>query len=186
MPLRETDPGFEIELCGKVNAAFNTKFEVFEYYLPLPLLLVDEYAEKPIPYNEPAEETIAISAHVSVRIRAFYEQIAAAYKGIEDPLVSFDIKIEIMPQRFDPMEPEWCNRRYHSRRLQLHDPKTLPGLPFVSRLTIRQGGTATPKPRQTYALCLPSCPCSALSTCWLFKSGIPPSCGSGPCPPPCR
>ncbi|KXX75485.1 hypothetical protein MMYC01_208112 [Madurella mycetomatis] len=137
MLLRETDPDFEREIREKVKAALNAKFGVFEYDLPLPLLLVDEYAEKPLPCHEPAEETIAISAHMSVRIRTFYEQIAAAYNGIEDPPASIGIKLEIQPQNFDPEEPGCHHRRYHSRRLQLHDPETLPDLPFVSSLAIR-------------------------------------------------
>ncbi|KAJ4294975.1 hypothetical protein N0V88_005216 [Collariella sp. IMI 366227] len=140
MLLRETDPDFETELFEKVKAAFNAKFEVLQYDLPLPLLLVQEDPEEPLlptlPCHEPAEETIAISAHMSVRIRAFYEQIAAAYNGLEDPPTSMAIKLVIQPQRFEPEEP-WCNhRRYHSRCLQLHDPEKLSNLPFVSRLTI--------------------------------------------------
>jgi len=98
MPLRETDPDFESEIFEMVKAALNAKFEVFQYFLPLPLLLVDEYAEKPLPCHEPAEETIAISPHISVRIRALYEQMAAAYNGIEDPPASIGIELEIQPR----------------------------------------------------------------------------------------
>lgn len=75
MPLRETDPDFESELFEKVKAdveaARNAEFAVSKYDLPLPLLLLDDSAEKPLPCHEPAEETTAISAHMSVRIRAF-------------------------------------------------------------------------------------------------------------------
>ncbi|KAL1880120.1 hypothetical protein Daus18300_001483 [Diaporthe australafricana] len=137
MPLRETDPDFESELFEKVKAARNAKFGNLQYDLPLPLLLVDDSAEKPLPCQEPAEETIAISAHMSVRIRALYKQIAAAYNGIEDPPAGIGIKLVIQPQNFDPEEPECHHRRYHSRRLQLHDPETLPDLPFVTSLAIR-------------------------------------------------
>ncbi|KAF2869539.1 hypothetical protein BDV95DRAFT_577620 [Massariosphaeria phaeospora] len=136
MPLRDTDTDFESKIFEMVKAAFSAKFEVFEYDLPLPLL-VNEYAEIPLPCLEPAEETIAISAHISVRIRAFYEQLAAAYNGIEDPPASIGIYLEIQLQDFDPEEPECHHRRYHSRRLQLDDPETLPDLPFVSSLEIR-------------------------------------------------
>jgi hypothetical protein len=99
MPLRETDPDFESELSEKVKAAVNAKFEVFEYSLPLPLLLVDVDidAEKQLPCHEPAEETTAISAYMLVRIRAFYEQIAAACNGIEDLPARLGIKLEIQP-----------------------------------------------------------------------------------------
>ncbi|KAE9566242.1 hypothetical protein CGCF415_v012922 [Colletotrichum fructicola] len=141
MPLRETDPDFESDILEKVTAdveaARNLEFAVSEYHLPLPLLLVDELAEKPLPCHEPADETLAISAHLSVRIRAFYNQIAAAYNRVEDPPASLGLKIEIQPQNFDPEEPECYHRRYHSRRLQLHNPETLPDLPFVSRLIIK-------------------------------------------------
>ena len=167
MPLRETDPDFESELFEKVKAALNAKFGNSEYDLPLPLLFVDddEYAEKPLPCHEPAEETIAISAHMSVRIRAFYEQMAAAYNAIEDPPASIGIKLEIQPQNFDPQEPRCHHRRYHSRRLQLHDPETLPDLPFVSRLASGRGRTApTQRTRKIYARYPPSCRCGASST----------------------
>ncbi|CAG5158744.1 uncharacterized protein ALTATR162_LOCUS5233 [Alternaria atra] len=137
MPLRENDPNFENELFEEVKAALNAKFGIFQYDLSLPLLLVDEYAEKQLPCHEPAEETIAISAHMSVRIRALYEQLATAYNEVEDPPARIGIKLEVQPQEFDPEEPDCHHRRYHSRRLQLHDPDTLPDLPFVSSLTIR-------------------------------------------------
>ena len=136
MPLRVTDPDFESELLEKVKAAVNAKFEVFEYDLPLPLLLVnvDEYPE--LPCREPTEETTAISAHLSMRIRVFYEQIAAACNGVEDLPARLGIKLKIQPQNFDPEAPHCHHRRYHSRRLRLHNPKTMPELPFVSSLDI--------------------------------------------------
>ncbi|KAK1635256.1 hypothetical protein BDP81DRAFT_431197 [Colletotrichum phormii] len=145
MPLRETDPDFESEIFERAKAALSAKFGNFQYDLPLPLLLVDEYAEKPLSCQEPVEETSAISAHISVRIRALYEQLAAAYDKTEDPPASIGIKLEIQPQNFDPEEPQCHHRRYHSRRLQLHDPETLPDLPFVNKLFIRSrsyGGDA--------------------------------------------
>lgn len=127
---------------GTVIRTFSTSsaplyFCTYTLDLSLPLLLLDDSAEKPLPCNEPAEETIAISAHMLVRIRAFYKQIAAAYNGIEDPPASIGINLEIQPENFDPEKPECHHRRYHSRRLQLHEPETLPDLPFVSSLAIR-------------------------------------------------
>jgi hypothetical protein len=98
---------------------------------------VDLYVEKQLPCQEPAEETIAISAHMSARIRAFYEQMTAAYNGSEDPPASIGIELNIQPQNFNPEEPMCHHRRYHSRHLQLYDPETLPELPFVSSLAIR-------------------------------------------------
>lgn len=146
MPLREIDPDFESELFEQAKAAFNEKFGIFQYWLPLPLLLIDvsEHVEKQLPCHEPVEETTAISSHMSVRIRALYEQLTAAYKEVEDPPARIGMELIIEPQRFDPEEPDCYHRRYHSRRLQLHDPETLPDLPFVSQLTIRSrcGGDA--------------------------------------------
>ncbi|KAL8306252.1 hypothetical protein RB597_003199 [Gaeumannomyces tritici] len=142
MPLRVTDPDFESEIFEKVKAGFeagrNSTGAGCQYFLPLPLLVLDDSAEKQLPCHEPAEETMAISAHISVRIRAFYEQIAAAYNSIEDLPVDIGIKLEIKRQDFEPEVPASCqHRRYHSRRLQLHDPETLSDLPFVTCLTIR-------------------------------------------------
>jgi hypothetical protein len=137
MPLRETDPDFESDVFEKAKAALNAKYGIVQYFLPLPLLLVDENAEKPLPCQEPGEETTAISAHVSARIHAFYKQLAAAYNEVEDPPASIAIEIQIQPQKFDPEEPQCYHRRYHSRRLQLQEPETLPDLPFVSTLAIK-------------------------------------------------
>ncbi|QPG94583.1 hypothetical protein C2857_006434 [Epichloe festucae Fl1] len=142
MPLRETDPDFESDIFEQVKVGFeaarNAKLGLSQYQLPLPLLVDDSAKEKPLPCHEAAEETMAVSAHLSARIHALYKQIAAAYNAVgDDPPASLGIKLEIQPQKFEP-EPPWCHhRRYHSRRLQLHDPETLPDLPFVSSLTIR-------------------------------------------------
>lgn len=106
MPLREADPDYESELFEKVKSGFDAKFTGSEYDLPLPLLLLDDSAEKPLPCHEPAEETIAISAHMSVRIHAFYKQIAAAYNGTQDPPASIRIKLNIQPQNSEPQEAE--------------------------------------------------------------------------------
>jgi hypothetical protein len=119
MPLRETDPDFESELFNRAKAALNAKFGVSQYFLPLPLLLVNEHAQKPLPCHEPAEETIAISAHMSARIRAWYEQLAAVYSEGGDPPAHIAIGLRIQRQEFDSVEPEYPHRRYHSRRLQL-------------------------------------------------------------------
>lgn len=137
MPIRETDPDFESKLFEKAKAALNEQFGVFEYRIPLPLLLVDREAEKDLPCHETAEETAAISAHVSVRINALFMQLAAAYDQVEDPPARIDIMLEIEPQKFDPEAPDCHHRLYHSRRLQLQDPETLSDLLFVKGLTVR-------------------------------------------------
>lgn len=137
MPIREADPGFESELLKEVKAAFDAKIGNFQYWLPLPLLLVTENTEKDLSCNETAEETAIISAHVSTRIHALFEQLAAAYDEVEDPPAHIFLQLNIATQKFDPEKPDCDHRRYHSRRLLLHDPETLPDLPFVGNLTIR-------------------------------------------------
>ncbi|KAJ3498371.1 hypothetical protein NLG97_g1176 [Lecanicillium saksenae] len=119
MPLRETDLDFAIELFKKVKAAVNTKYEVFEYTLPLPVLLVDPnvYTERPLPYYKPVEETTTINAHLSARIHAFYKQIAAACNGIEDLPVRLGIKLKIQPQNFNPKPPHYYYHKHYSHRL---------------------------------------------------------------------
>ncbi|KAF1837681.1 hypothetical protein BDW02DRAFT_595347 [Decorospora gaudefroyi] len=73
---------------------------------------------------------IAISAHLSVRIRAFYEQMAAGGRASASQ--------HRHQARSPATEQSGCAyRRYHSSFLQLHDPGTLPDLPFVSFLTIK-------------------------------------------------
>ncbi|KAJ4333802.1 hypothetical protein N0V87_007370, partial [Didymella glomerata] len=130
MPMRETDSNFESELFEEARAGFEAKFGVSQYWLPLPLLLVDIEAEKDLPCHESAEETIAISAHVSARIHAWYEQLATAYDKVEDPPAHVGIELEIELQKFDPGAPDCDHRLYHSRRLQLQRPEMLPDLSF--------------------------------------------------------
>ncbi|KAI4929142.1 hypothetical protein J4E85_005767 [Alternaria conjuncta] len=140
MPLRETDPNFESELFEQVKAAFNEKYGCLQYWLPLPLILVDEQADPPLPCHEPAEETLPISAHVSARIHALYSQSAAAYALVKNPPTSIALNIEIETQKYDTDDLEYLvcyHHRHHSRRLQLHNPEKLPDLPFISSLSIR-------------------------------------------------
>ncbi|KAI4915394.1 uncharacterized protein J4E92_009348 [Alternaria infectoria] len=140
MPLRETDPDFQRELFEQTKAALNAKYGVLQYDLPLPLILVDGQASPPLPCCEPAEETLAISAHTSARIHAVYEQSAAACIAVEDPPSSIALNIEIETQKFDT-DDLGClvcyHRRHHSHRLQLQNPEKLPDLPFISSLSIR-------------------------------------------------
>ncbi|KAJ2968803.1 hypothetical protein NQ176_g9004 [Zarea fungicola] len=110
MSLRVTDPDFENELSEKVKAAVNGKFGAFQYELPLALLLLPdpaEHAEEQLPCHESAEETTAISAHMSARIHAFYEQIAAACNEVKDLPARLGMELQIQEQRFDPRPPEW-------------------------------------------------------------------------------
>ncbi|KAI3556499.1 HET domain-containing protein [Colletotrichum abscissum] len=110
MPLRETDPDFKSEIFERAKAAFSAKSGVYEYELPLPTIL-GEHAEQPLPCQKPVEETNAISAHMSTRIHAYYEQLAAAYDKTEDPPASIGINLEIQPRNFEPEAPTWHHRR---------------------------------------------------------------------------
>ncbi|KDN70355.1 hypothetical protein CSUB01_08409 [Colletotrichum sublineola] len=103
-------------------------------------LLVDESAANPLLCHEPAEETTTVSAHMSARIHAYDKKLAAAYNEIENPPAGLCIYIKIRPQGFNFETEDRCyHRRFHSRRLRLHNPEALPDLPFVTRLTIRSG-----------------------------------------------
>lgn len=153
MPFRESDPDFKDKVGEIVKKAIDEESTWLQYWISLPLLLVDEGAEfgNDIPCYEPPEETDAISAHVSVRIHAFYEHIAAAYKELKNSPAATNLQIQINPQdfdkvetkcdpsrdrSFDPVRPVCDHRRYYSRRLRLHDAEKLPDLPFITNLEI--------------------------------------------------
>ncbi|KAK2597437.1 hypothetical protein QQS21_005985 [Conoideocrella luteorostrata] len=137
MPFRVVDPDYEKQALAEIQKSLPSEnvLELIIYEVSLPLLL--DSAEEQLPCHEPVEETTAISAHVSARIHAFYKQLAAWYAepaNAEAP-GGISIGILVMPQDFD--EKPYCgHRKYHSRRLQLHDPATLPDLSFVSSLTV--------------------------------------------------
>ncbi|TQV92639.1 hypothetical protein IF1G_08563 [Cordyceps javanica] len=145
MPFRVVDPDYEKQALEEIKKCLPPEGapQPVVYQVCLPLLL--HSAEEPLPCHEPASETTAISAHVSARIHAFYEQLAAYYHA-ESPRMPEDeeapggggvsIGICVRPQAFDGEDPYCGHRKYHSRRLQLHDPATLPDLPFVTSLTV--------------------------------------------------
>ncbi|KAF2997740.1 hypothetical protein E8E14_004065 [Neopestalotiopsis sp. 37M] len=94
--------------------------------------------------HETVEETAYVSAHISSRIHALYSQLAA-HAAATDLSTSvapegIELDIDIAAQSFD-IYP-WCDhRRYHSRRLHLQDPETLPYVPFVNKLSIQSRST---------------------------------------------
>ncbi|KAK8093698.1 hypothetical protein PG997_000383 [Apiospora hydei] len=110
--------------------------------ITLPLLT--NPPESRLTCHETAQETAHVSAHISSRIHALYSQLAAhaAAASPSTPAAPEGIAlgIEIAPQSFD-IYPECDHRRYHSRRLHLHDPETLPLLPFVHKLSVKSAKT---------------------------------------------
>ncbi|GAB1321114.1 hypothetical protein MFIFM68171_11324 [Madurella fahalii] len=110
--------------------------------------LLENPEEKPLPCREPAEETTAVSAHFSAQLHALYEQLAAydarsAASLAEAKLAPIDengveVKITVGYQSFTSY-PACQHLIYHARRRTLHNPGTLPALPFVRKLRIVQG-----------------------------------------------
>ncbi|KDN71452.1 putative conserved hypothetical protein [Colletotrichum sublineola] len=88
--------------------------------------------------HETGQETAYVSGHISSRIHAWFSQLAAHAATNSSTSVAPEgiaLGMEIAPQSFD-IYPECDHRRYHSRRLHLHDPETLPVLPFVHKLSV--------------------------------------------------
>ncbi|KAH6843097.1 hypothetical protein B0I37DRAFT_383686 [Chaetomium sp. MPI-CAGE-AT-0009] len=117
------------------------------HHVDMPLLQNPE--EDPLPCREPAEETTAVSAHFSAQIHALYQQLAAyharsAASLVEAKLAPIDaekgvgVEITVGCQSFTSY-PHCQHLIYHARRLTLHNPETLPTLPFVRKLRIVQG-----------------------------------------------
>ncbi|WQF90284.1 hypothetical protein CDEST_15298 [Colletotrichum destructivum] len=97
--------------------------------------------------HETAQETAYVSAHISSRIHALYSQLAAhaaaaaaatatSHSSASVAPEGIALDIRIAPQSFDIYQ-DCDHRRYHSRRLHLHDPETLPVLPFVRKLSVK-------------------------------------------------
>ena len=148
VPPKATGQGIPIRASAPYTSnnskpAFTAKYEVYQYNLQLPLLLFGESPFRKIPEvpllpcHESCEETTAISAPMSLRIRTCFKQLAAAYAEAENPPANIMLEIEIQWQDFEPETPQCDHRRYHSRRLRLHDPEMLPDLPFVTSWSIR-------------------------------------------------
>ncbi|KAH7381831.1 hypothetical protein BKA64DRAFT_684351 [Cadophora sp. MPI-SDFR-AT-0126] len=117
--------------------------------ITLPLLL--NPPENRLACYETAQETAYVSAHISSRILALYSQLELAANAATNSSHSHSsnsnsstliapegiaLAIEIAPQSFD-IYPDCDHRMYHSRRLHLHNPETLPLLPFVHKLSIK-------------------------------------------------
>ncbi|KAH7354824.1 hypothetical protein BKA65DRAFT_229185 [Rhexocercosporidium sp. MPI-PUGE-AT-0058] len=108
------------------------------YEITLPLLTNPR--ENRLTCHETAQETAYVSAHISSRIHALYSQLELAAANSSTLAAPNDegitLSIEIAPQSFD-IYPACDHRRYHSRRLHLHNPETLPLLHFIDKLSIK-------------------------------------------------
>ena len=67
MPIRETDPDFESELFEEAKKVLEERVGIFKYWLPLPLLLVDEDAEKQLPCHKNLLKRQPLSVHMCRR-----------------------------------------------------------------------------------------------------------------------
>ncbi|KXJ87069.1 hypothetical protein Micbo1qcDRAFT_236547 [Microdochium bolleyi] len=107
----------------------------FVYKVAMPQLLNSD--DEPLPCYEPAEETTAISAHLSSQVYTVFQQIVS-YRPPPDNAaapVGHELSICIKPDTFQK-EPYCLHRKYNSRRLQLYHPELLPDLPSVRSLTV--------------------------------------------------
>ncbi|KAK7987436.1 hypothetical protein PG989_007751 [Apiospora arundinis] len=114
--------------------------------ITMPLLINPEFPETNLACHETAQETAYVSAHISSRIHDWYSQLAvhaADPTSPSTPVIAPEgiaLSIEVAPQSFDRY-PYCGHRRYHSRRLRLHDPETLPLLPFVHKLSVKSAAS---------------------------------------------
>ncbi|KAF3356892.1 hypothetical protein VDGD_04783 [Verticillium dahliae] len=125
-------------------------------HLHVDMPLLENPQENPLPCREPIEETTEVSAYFSAQLHALYEQLAAyharpAASLADARLAQIDeekgvqVEITVGCQSFTRF-PHCQHLIYHARRLTLHDPKTLPVLPFVRKLRILPGSG----PRQDF------------------------------------
>ncbi|KAJ1332957.1 hypothetical protein MN608_02947 [Microdochium nivale] len=107
----------------------------FVYKVAMPRLLNSD--DEPLPCYESAEETTAISAHLSLQVHAVFQQMASHTPPPDNAAASVghELSICIKPDTFN--KESYClHRKYNSRRLQLQDPESLPDLPSVRSLTV--------------------------------------------------
>lgn len=136
---------YENAAQARIDAFFSSdgaKRRFLQSEITLPLLT--NPPEDRLACHETAQETAYVSAHISSRIHALYSQLAAHAAGINPSASmapeSIELNIEIAAQSFD-IYP-WCDhRRYHSRRVYLQNPETLPLVPFVNKLSVESRST---------------------------------------------
>ncbi|KAJ1325256.1 hypothetical protein MN608_09967 [Microdochium nivale] len=137
------DEDFESQMQTKIQTSLTPEGQLpstLQFEVTLPLLT--NPPQNRLACHETARETAYVSAHISSRFHALYSQLAAhaAAATATTPSVAvspdnFSLEIEVAAQSFD-IFPFCHHRRYHSRRLELQRPETLPPLPFVRTLSI--------------------------------------------------
>ncbi|KAJ1331975.1 hypothetical protein MN608_05440 [Microdochium nivale] len=130
MTLRSSTPELEVQARARIREWIQGgELQRVAYNVTLPPI-VNSPADL-LSCRETVAETTAVSHHVSNRIHAFYKQLGLQHAGLEKPNNDIIATIIIEPESFESDAP--CNhRRFHSRRLLLHDAETLPDLDFVS------------------------------------------------------
>ncbi|KAL9948802.1 hypothetical protein D7B24_006512 [Verticillium nonalfalfae] len=125
-------------------------------HLGVDMPLLENLQENPLPCREPVEETTEVSAFFSAQLHAMYEQLAVyharpAASLADAKLAPIDeekgiqVEFTVGCQSFTRF-PHCEHLIYHARRLTLHDPETLPVLPFVRKLRFLPGSG----PRQDF------------------------------------
>ncbi|PVH71893.1 hypothetical protein DL98DRAFT_400320, partial [Cadophora sp. DSE1049] len=158
------DQDYESQAQAKIQAKIQASHSLdgvrlhggnLQYEITLPLLT--NPPENRLTCHETAQETAYVSAHISSCIHALYSQLELAAHTTTNSSYSSNssnssnsstlvapegiaLAIEIAPQSFD-IYLECDHRRYHARRLYLHNPETLPLLPFIYKLSIKSTKT---------------------------------------------
>lgn len=140
MPFLVLDQDYESRILAQVKHSADPDGALRQITFDITLPLLHNPPEETLPCHEPVEETAAVSAHISARIHACYEKLAAQLYGPAIPEAGspcgISLTLSVEPQSFD--RPLFCgHREYHSRRLQLQNSSNLPDLPFVSCLTVQ-------------------------------------------------
>jgi len=188
MPFATTNTEFGAEASKQIQEAASFSHghahQAMTFLIPMPLLANSD--DEPLPCYEPPEETAAVSAHVSKSIHAYYKQLTAYFANLESPPERVDLRLTFDRQDFDNKPDECYHRNFHSRRLLLENANTLPDLPVVTRFTFdSRKHYADSTSRKTGAHSPSLSPCNSLSICQGCKSSMAPGSGSAPCPPLC-
>ncbi|KAH7037062.1 uncharacterized protein B0I36DRAFT_236427 [Microdochium trichocladiopsis] len=135
MALLSSAPELEVQARAQIQEWIQGgELRRVQYNVTLPTIV--NSPTDPLSYREIVAETTAVSHHVSNSIRAFYKQLGLQHAGLGKPDDDISATIIIDTQSFEGDAP--CNhRRFHSRRLSLHDAETLQDLDFVSLFALR-------------------------------------------------
>ncbi|KAK6213601.1 hypothetical protein QIS74_09603 [Colletotrichum tabaci] len=140
-----------------------------DLYAEMPLLL--NLPGAPLACREPPAEFEAVNMHFSARVHAFFnalrdlEDISSKKSPDELDLIRQDdglwAAIRIVNQSFD-IYPDCLHRTFHTRRLSVRDPDSLPLLNRVTRLRVLPEPDFSSEPDMNAAHMRPVCPCVPL------------------------